>query len=274
MRIRPLLALAAAAACVGVGVAAPATGEAKPQQEKARVLVFSKTAAFRHDSIPAGVRAIERLGRPAGIAVDTTEDAGAFTDRNLRKYDAVVFMSTTGDVLDEPQERAFERYIQRGGGYLGVHAASDTEYDWPWYGGLVGAYFLDHPGAVNEQFQEATVVVEGPRTKATSALPRFWERTEEWYNFRTNPRPYVRVLATVDEDTYDPRGYTGSEGMGDDHPITWCQRYDGGRSVYTGMGHQVEAYSEPMFLRHLSGALKMASGLASTKHCKVSEPRG
>src|SRR2546422_3179236 len=113
------------------------------------VLVFSKTAGFRHSSIPNGIAAIRKLGQENGFAVDATEDAGAFTRKNLARYSAVVFLSTTGDVLDAAQQDDFERFIQAGGGYVGVHSATDTEYDWPWYGRLAGAYFNGHPGNPN-----------------------------------------------------------------------------------------------------------------------------
>lgn len=109
-------------------------------------LVFSKTAAFRHGSIPAGIAAIQELGEENGFEVTATEDAGAFTAENLAQYDVVIWLSTTGDVLNDQQQAAFEDYIQNGGGYAGIHAASDTEYQWPWYGELVGAYFASHPG--------------------------------------------------------------------------------------------------------------------------------
>ena len=177
----------------------------------------------------------------------------------------VIWLSTTGDVLDDAQQAAFERYIRAGGGYAGIHAASDTEYDWAWYGGLVGAYFRDHPGSVNPQFQVATVKVLGHGTAATRPLPPRWEREEEWYNFRTNPRHTVRVLAEVDERTYDPRGYSvpgGSPGMGRHHPISWCQPYDGGRAFYTAMGHKAEYFTEPLLLAHLLGGIRMAAGVA------------
>jgi type 1 glutamine amidotransferase len=250
------------------GPVAPAAANASGHH-RFQALVFSKTAAFRHDSIPAAVAAIQRLGAPNHFKVDATEDATAFTDANLARYDVVIWVSTTGDVLDEAQQAAFERYIRAGGGYAGVHAASDTEYDWPWYGGLVGAYFRDHPGSVNEQFQVATVKVLGRDTPATRPLPRRWEREEEWYNFRTNPRGTVRVLAEVDEHTYDPRGYSvpgGSPGMGRHHPITWCQPYDGGRAFYTAMGHKPEYYNDPLLLAHLLGGIRMAAGVAPF-HC-------
>jgi type 1 glutamine amidotransferase len=259
---------------VGFGLVAPAelaagssvdSGSVTSRHPRFSALVFSKTAAFRHDSIPAGVAAIRELGARHGFRVHATEDAAAFTDANLARYDVVIWLSTTGDVLDDAQQAAFERYIRRGGGYAGIHAASDTEYDWPWYGGLVGAYFRDHPGSVNEQFQVATLRVFGRDTAATRYLPRRWVREEEWYNFRTNPRDTVRVLTDVDERTYDPRGYSvpgGSPGMGPHHPISWCQPYDGGRAFYTAMGHKAEYFEEPLLLSHLLGGIKMAAGVA------------
>lgn len=245
--------------------AAPAAPVADGRGDGFRALVFSKTAAFRHDSIPAATAAIQQLGRRHGFRVDATEDAGAFTDRNLRRYDVVIWVSTTGDVLDDEQQAAFERYVNRGGGYAGIHAASDTEYDWAWYGALVGAYFRDHPGAVNPQFQTATVDVLDRRSAATRQLPAEWVREEEWYNFRTNPRLSVHVLAEVDESTYDPRGYSvpgGSPGMGEHHPISWCQRFDGGRAFYTALGHKAEYWSEPLLLAHVLGGIRMAAGVA------------
>jgi type 1 glutamine amidotransferase len=265
-----LLARVLVAVAVVLGLAGPvagpaAAGSAGAGRPEFSALVFSKTAAFRHDSIPAGVAAIQQLGVRHNFTVDATEDAAAFTDANLARYDVVVWLSTTGDVLNDEQQAAFERYIGRGGGYAGIHAASDTEYDWAWYGGLVGAYFRDHPGSVNEQFQVATVKVLGRGTAATRDLPRRWVREEEWYNFRTNPRHTVRVLAEVDERTYDPRGYSvpgGSPGMGKHHPISWCQPYDGGRAFYTAMGHKAEYYSEPLLLAHILGGIKMAAGVA------------
>jgi type 1 glutamine amidotransferase len=251
---------------IGSAAAGPAaTGSGGGGQPEFSALVFSKTAAFRHDSIPAGVAAIRELGARHHFTVEATEDAAAFTDANLARFDVVIWLSTTGDVLDEAQQAAFERYIRAGGGYAGIHAASDTEYDWAWYGGLVGAYFRDHPGLVNPQFQVATVKVLGRGTAATRNLPHRWVREEEWYNFRTNPRHTVRVLAEVDERTYDPRGYSvpgGSPGMGRHHPISWCQPYDGGRAFYTAMGHKAEYYSEPLLLAHILGGIRMAAGVA------------
>ncbi|MET9548896.1 ThuA domain-containing protein [Streptomyces sp. NPDC006627] len=229
----------------GVGAGAGKDGE--------RVLVFSKTAGFRHDSIPAGVAAVRELGAEGGFTVDATEDAGAFTTANLARYDAVVWMSTTGDVLNGEQQRAFEGYIRGGGAYVGVHAAADTEYDWPFYAGLAGAYFQSHPA-----IQKARVQVEDHAHPATSHLGAgAWERTDEWYNYRSNPRERARVLASLDESSY--AGGT----MSGDHPIAWCQsNYHGGRSFYTGGGHTKESYAEPEFRRHLLGGIRWAVGAA------------
>ncbi|TXS57600.1 ThuA domain-containing protein [Streptomyces sp. t39] len=214
-----------------------------------RVLVFSKTAGFRHDSIATAVAALKELGASSGITVDATEAAKQFTTSNLARYDAVVFLSTTGDVLDAAQQKAFENYVAGGGGYMGVHAAADTEYDWEFYGGLVGAYFDSHP-----QIQSATVRVEDHDHPATAHVDGPWQRTDEWYNYRTNPREQARVLATLDETTYQGGSMKG------DHPIAWCQTYEGGRSFYTGGGHTKESYAEPAFRRHLLGGLRYATG--------------
>ncbi|MFI6034421.1 ThuA domain-containing protein [Streptomyces sp. NPDC051315] len=226
----------------------PAASQSTPTADK-RVLVFSKTAGFRHDSIPDGIAAVRQLGATSGFTVDATEDAGAFTPSNLRRYDAVVFLSTTGDVLGDTQQRAFEDYIRRGGGYVGVHAAADTEYDWPFYGGLAGAYFRSHPA-----IQPATVVVEDRAHPATSALARTWQRTDEWYDYRSNPRERAHVLASLDESSY-----TGGT-MDGDHPIAWCQNYRGGRAFYTGGGHTKESYADPVFRAHLVGGILYAVG--------------
>ncbi|MDI1466306.1 ThuA domain-containing protein [Catellatospora sp. KI3] len=211
------------------------------------VLVFSKTAGFRHDSIAAGVTAVQQLGAANGFTVEATEDAAAFTDANLARFATVVFLSTTGDVLDANQQAAFERYIRAGGGYAGVHAASDTEYGWAWYGSLVGAYFSSHPAV-----QNATVKVEDPAHPSTASLPAKWIRSDEWYAFQSNPRGRVHVLASLDERSYAP----GTATMGADHPIAWCQNYDGGRSWYTAAGHDAAAFSDTAFRAHLLGGIQ------------------
>jgi type 1 glutamine amidotransferase len=249
---RLTLAATAGALLLGGVVAQPAVSAGERDdgdRDGRRVLVFSKTAGFRHDSIPEGVAAVRALGERGGFTVDATEDAGAFTPANLRRYDAVVFLSTTGDVLNATQQSAFEGYIRRGGGYVGVHAAADTEYDWAFYGGLAGAYFQSHPA-----IQPAEVEVEDRAHPATSGLARTWNRTDEWYNYRSNPRERAHVLASLDESSYS--GGT----MHGDHPIAWCQTYQGGRAFYTGGGHTKESFAEPEFREHLLGGIRYAIG--------------
>jgi uncharacterized protein (TIGR03437 family) len=247
MKLRSLAVVAA----IWLSMAVSVRGiRAIPAQSQARVLVFSRTLGFRHDSIPNGLAAITQLGLENGFATDATEDPSLFTDANLARYKTVVFLLTTGDVLDANQEAAFQRYLQNGGGFVGIHSASDTEYDWSWYGGLVGAYFQGHP-----DIQLARLRIEDRLHPSTSFLGAEWDRTDEWYNFRTNPRGRVKVLATIDETSY--LGGT----MGADHPIAWCQFYDGGRAWYTAGGHTAESYSDSLFRQHLLGAIQFTAGL-------------
>jgi type 1 glutamine amidotransferase len=216
-----------------------------------RILLFTRTKAYHHASIPAAVAAIRLLGQQHGFRVDITDDPASFTSSDLGRYRAVVFLLTTGDALDAAQQAAFERYIRDGGGYAGVHSAADTEYGWAWYGSLVGAFFKSHPPA-----QRAQIRVADPTSPATAGLPNPWTRTDEWYNFRTDPSARVHVLLMVDEATYSG----GS--MGADHPISWCHAYDGGRAWYTALGHDGSSYRDPTFLRHLLGGISIAAGLA------------
>ncbi|MEJ2003908.1 MAG: ThuA domain-containing protein [Cyclobacteriaceae bacterium] len=219
--------------------------------EPTRVLVFSKTAGFRHESIGAGIEAMKKLGQKHGFEVDTTEDSEQFNEENLRNYKVVVFLNTTGDVLNKQQQNDFERFIQAGGGFVGVHSATDTEYDWPWYGGLVGAYFVSHPN--NPNVRTATFNVVDDEHIATDSLPSEWERTDEFYNFK-DIHDDLNVLVTIDESTYEG-GING-----DFHPMSWYHEYDGGRAFYTAMGHTDESYSEALFLKHLWGGLQYALG--------------
>ena len=213
-----------------------------------RILVFSRTLGFRHASIPAGIAAVREIGDRYGMTVEDTEAPEAFTDDTLARFAAVVFLNTTGDVLDASQQSAFERYIRAGGSFVGVHSASDTEYDWAWYGELVGAYFASHPA-----IQQATVRIEEADHPSTRCLPDPWIRTDEWYDFRARPASSVTVLAAVDESTY--QGAT----MGPPHPIAWYHPFDGGRAWYTAMGHTEESYAEPAFLDHLAGGMLWAA---------------
>jgi uncharacterized protein len=215
-----------------------------------RLLVYSRTTGYRHESIPAGIRALRLLGERAGYTVDATEDQAAFTPAGLSRYAALVFLSTSGDVLDDAGRDALVRYMAAGGAWLGIHGATTTEYGWPYFGGLAGARFDKHPAE-----QTAAVTVEDPGHPATSHLPAVWTWPDEWYDFQANPRrPQVRVLLTVDEATYD--GGT----MGADHPVAWCHEHGGGRCFYTALGHAAAAYTEPAFVRHLGGAVEWLTG--------------
>ncbi|MBR8740968.1 ThuA domain-containing protein [Nocardiopsis sp. MG754419] len=254
---RPLRALTATAAAVmmAIGLTSVPAQADEVEQDPFTALIFSKTTGFRHDSIPHGVALYEALAEEHGFETEHTEDADVFNDEDLARFDAVIWLSTTGDVLDEDQQAAFENYVQEGGGYVGVHSASDTHYDWEWYGDLVGAYFASHPPGT----QDAEVMVNDRVHPSTEMLPASWDRHDEWYDFDVSPRGDVHVLAGLNEASYedevDPAGQ-----MGFDHPIAWCQTYDGGRSWYTGGGHTIDSYSEPEFADHLLGGLRWAAG--------------
>lgn len=211
-----------------------------------RILVYAKTRGFHHASIPAGLAAIQQLGAENGFAVDTTTDSSYFVPETLNKYAAVVFMSTTGNILNEEQQAAFEKYIQSGHGFVGVHAATDTEYDWPWYNQLVGAYFKSHP-----KQQEAVLNIVDDTHISTKHLPKTWKRFDEWYNFKSI-QPNLNVLITIDE-----KSYTGGAN-GDTHPMAWYHEFDGGRSFYTEFGHTDASFQEPLFLQHLLGGIRYA----------------
>jgi type 1 glutamine amidotransferase len=213
------------------------------------ILVFTKTTDFRHASIPSARLALSAMATRLGWSVTFTEDAADFSTSNLLRFQVVAFVSTTGDVLDGAQESAFEQFLRGGGGFVGVHSATDTEYDWPFYGSeVVGAYFGGHPAV-----QQAALQVSPIAHEATVHLPLSWVRTDEWYNFRTNPRVNAQVLLTVDESTY-----TGGT-MGPDHPVAWCRSVGSGRAFYTALGHTESSWVESNFLQHLEGALRWAS---------------
>ncbi|WP_431973957.1 ThuA domain-containing protein [Micromonospora haikouensis] len=245
--LRPLLGAATAALAV-LACTTPAT-PASAADAPYDVLVFSKTAGFRHDSIAVGTQAIRDLGAANSFTVTATEDAAQFTTANLARFEAVIFLNTTGDVLNDSQQAAFESYIGAGGGYVGVHSAADTEYNWPFYGNLVGAWFASHPA-----IQQARVKVEDRAHAATAHLGPTWTRTDEWYDFRTNARSTAHVLASLDESSYS------GGAMGGDHPHAWCKTYSGGRSFYTGGGHSQSSYSEAAFRAHLLGGIRYAAG--------------
>ncbi len=212
---------------------------------RSALLVYTRTTDYRHDSIPAGVAALRDLGV---FDVDATEDPAAF-ERPLDRYAAVVFLSTSGEVLTPAGRERLAAYVEAGGGFAGVHAAACTEYDWPYYGGLLGARFDRHPA-----LQPGRVVVEDRDHPATRHLPAVWEFTDEWYDFRTSPRPAARVLLCADESSYE------GGGMGPDHPLAWCRGQGAGRVFYTALGHAADAYDDPAFRAHLRGGIGWAAG--------------
>lgn len=260
-----LVAIIALAGAVPAGAAAP---KPAPEEEGFDVLVFSRTTGFRHVSIPFGIEAIREIGAENGFRVEATEDPAQFTLGNLRRFEAVVWLSTTGTVLDDAQKRAFMKFVRRGGGYVGIHSAADTEYDWPFYGRLVGAYFLSHPLQ-----QTATIVNEAPDHPAAAHIEGSFTTFDEFYSFRTNPRPNVRVLLSIDESSYSPDpnttnlpGGTPTSGIMGDHPMSWCHDNNpgrrgkpGGRTFYTALGHENYLYELDWYRDHLLGGILTAA---------------
>ncbi|MBR9814972.1 ThuA domain-containing protein [bacterium] len=278
------LALLSATTLLGCGSSsAPQGGEpvAGTPDGPLRVLVFSRTAGFRHASIEAGILAVQTLGQDNGFEVDATEDPEQFTADNLANYTAVIWLNTTLDVLNDVQQQAFEAYVRGGGGYVGVHAAADTEHDWPFYGELVGAQFLTHP-LLN---QPGTLRLEDDEHPSTAHLPSPWQLPlEEYYTFGSTPRGEVRVLLNIDESSYmqepniscDPSGPTfpqGYNGRMGDHPMAWCHDKFAGRAWYTALGHEIYLYQDTDFLDHLLGGILTVLRVLPA-NCAVDDPAG
>lgn len=228
-------------------------GDTEPENS---VLLFTRTEGWRHASIEPGAMAVKKLGQENGFRVTWTEDPFSFAEENLARYDAVIFLNTTLDVLDDAEQDALENYIQNGGGFVGMHAAADTEYDWPWYGDLVGGWFNSHPN--NPNVREATVLLVDGDHPATEHLPEEWSRADEWYNYKYFNED-TNTLLKLDTDSYE-----GSEHPGN-HPIAWYHEYDGGRAFYTGLGHTSESFSEEAYLKHILGGIRYAMGVAGTE---------
>jgi type 1 glutamine amidotransferase len=211
-----------------------------------RVLIFAKTAGYHHASIEKAMPLLHHELAKQSIVADTTRNDLAITAMNLKKYKVIIFLNTSGDILDDNQQKVIEGYVKAGGGFVGIHAATDTEFDWPWYSKLVGAQFMSHP-----KQQKATINVVDRKHPATAFLPEKWERTDEWYDFK-DISPNIKVLAYLDESTYE-----GGKN-GEKHPIIWYQEYDGGRAFYTGVGHGDESYAEPLVMKHIVEAVRWA----------------
>lgn len=239
---------------------------AETQTEPFKILVFFKTAGFVHYSIPLGLVMLQTLGSENNFVVDMTSDAASFTSENLAQYKAIIWLNTTGTVLDtEAQRTAMEDFIRQGGGYVGIHSAADTEYDWPFYEQLVGTYFKSHGLE-----QPGTLFNEAPDQPSTAHLPEHWSLFEEFYSFRKSPRDHVNVLLSIDESSYHPDPNTsnlpnsptfpaGESGVMGDHPMSWCHTNLGGTAWYTALGHEGYLYFQPEFKQHvLNGILTAA----------------
>ena len=237
---------------VSFGVVAQ-TGD-KPAEKKLNVLVFSKTAGFRHTSIPAGLKTITTLGQQKGWLVTATEDASLVTDEFLSRFDVIVFLNTTGNIFEAPQEAAFTKFMKGGKGFVGIHAAADCEYDWKWYGELNGAFFKTHP-----PYQQATVNIENTNHPAMKPFEgmKTYTMEDEWYSFKENPRGKVTVLATLDESSIKKLPKTDEWKMGD-HPIIWYHEFEGARAFYTGFGHGDTTFENDLIKQHLFFAIEWA----------------
>ncbi|HEY5553210.1 MAG TPA: ThuA domain-containing protein [Opitutaceae bacterium] len=237
--MKSILAALAIAVSTSVAGASPA------------ILVFSKTAGFRHDSIPDGIAMLWRIAGEEKWAIEATEDAAAFTAENLARFDAIVFLSTTQDVLTDEQMAAMRDHLRSGRGFVGIHAASDTEYGDEWYARLIGAQFARHP-----KVQENVLTVHKDCGHPSIVhLGDTWTHTDEWYDFRAPVANYVTPLLSTAATTY-PDG----KPPGGDHPISWFHEFEGGRVFYTGLGHTSEAFSVPEFVTHVREGLRWAMG--------------
>ncbi|MDG2307499.1 MAG: ThuA domain-containing protein [Candidatus Binatia bacterium] len=239
-----------------------------PELSRPAVLVLSKTNGFRHEeAIPAAHTALEAIAKKRGWSLFATENGAVINDDDLTKFDVVVFQNTSGPILSETQETALRSWVEKGGGFVGIHGAGgDPSYEWGWYGtDLIGAQFTGHP--MGPQFQEATVIVEDSEHPASKHLPANWVRTDEWYSFEESPRNKgVRVLAKLDETTYSPEMHlfyfiNTDLRMGEDHPVLWSQCIGEGRSLYSAMGHAASAYEEELYVGVLEGGIAWAAGL-------------
>ncbi|WP_411029984.1 ThuA domain-containing protein [Spongiimicrobium sp. 3-5] len=236
-------------------------------QKQFKVLLITETAGWHHASIENGIMAINELASTHNFEVKRQQNAIKITEDGLKDFDAVIFLSTTADIFDDAEQAIFEKYIQSGKGYVGIHAASDTEYDWEWYTQLVGRMFHIHP---IQQTAKLQIIDHG-----FPGLEHFPEKllwTDEWYEFSEDKVDGLHDLVFVDENSYDPKVTWKNRdmdkngkmvdrigmGMGT-HPISWYHEFDGGRSFYTALGHIEKVYENQWFLDHLYGGIYYAA---------------
>jgi len=242
---------------VVVGIMLMSTLASVAQAKQFKVLLFTKTDGWHHKSIHEGVGALRKMADAHFFDLEWHEDASRINDDNLKQFDAIIFLLTTGNVLNDAQQAAMEKFIQSGNGYVGVHSAADTEYKWPWYQQLVGRHFIIHP-----TIQTAKLTVENRSFPGLSTLPDEQLWTDEWYQYSAPQVDDLQYLLSIDEQSYDAKadwGHVKGEGMGNFHPVAWYHHYDGGRSFYTGLGHVAANYESPMFLAHLYGGIYWAA---------------
>jgi type 1 glutamine amidotransferase len=227
------------------------------------ILLFSKTNGFRHEeAIPACERSVREIAARRGWQVFATENGAVFNEAQLARFRVLLSNNATGDNWSAAQRRAFRRWVEQGGGFVGVHGAAGTRYRfWDWYtDGLLRGRFIGHP--VFPQLQNARVVVEDRAHPAMAPLGAGFEHEDEWYSFEQTARgPGVRVLASLDESSYTPREIVRDIAMGD-HPIVWSHCPGQGRAFYSALGHTAASYARPEHAQMLEGAIAWAAGLA------------
>lgn len=226
-------------------------------QKQFKALLITATQGWHHESLHYGVVALKDLAQKQEFTLDVFQNPKSFTDENLKQYNVVIFLNTTGNVFDSAQQRVMERFVQSGKGFVGIHSASDTEYDWPWYTRLVGRMFRIHPPVQTARLQVKDESFPGLQAFANGAL---W--TDEWYDFGPEQSKGLQYILAVDESSYNPKAKTPSvetTGMGAFHPVAWYQLFDGGRSFYTALGHLPANYSDAGFLQHLYAGIRWAA---------------
>ncbi len=227
----------------------------KPEfKEPLNILVFSKTKGFRHESISSGLKMLYDQSRKQNWVITATENSDLFTDEFLATFDVVVFLNPTGDAISDKGQTSFEKFMNTGKGFVGIHAAADCEYDWPYFAKLNGGHFKTHPPS-----QTATVVFEKSNHPAMKPFEGMESYTtyDEWYTFKVNPRGKVNVLATLDEESI--KKFDNDNFRMGDHPLIWWQEYDGIRSFYTGFGHTHEAFQDTLLIGHITNAINWAA---------------
>lgn len=232
-------------------------GAPSAQAKQFKALVFTKTSGWHHESINSGITALQNMAKRHYFDVQWHANANKLTDKQLKKFDVLIFLSTTGDILNDEQQGAVERFIQSGKGFVGIHSAADTEHDWTWYQKLVGRSFVTHP-----KIQTAKVKIENRKFAGLERMTDGFWWTDEWYQFSDAYVDDLNYLLSVDEQTYDPSVKNKTKqfnGMGEFHPVAWFHHYDGGRSFYTGLGHMEGHFQNTLFLEHLFGGIFWAA---------------